>query len=54
MWRGDRGFGLFLLVMLVVIAALFYELFPRHGAQGQMGEGASAPVSAPAPGAAQK
>ena len=47
--RGDRGFVLFLMVVLVALTALFYELFPRHGEQGQMGEGASAPAGAPSP-----
>ena len=47
MSRGDRGFAVFLLVMLVVIGTLFYELFPRHGEQGQIGEGAPAPAAAP-------
>jgi hypothetical protein len=57
MSRGDRGFALFLMVMLVVISALFYELFPRHGEQGPMGpmgEGASAPASNLSPAPAQK
>ena len=44
MSRGDRGFALFLMVMLVVMTTLFYELFPRHGEQGPMGEGAACPV----------
>jgi hypothetical protein len=54
MSRGDRGFGLFLVMMLVVLTALFYELFPRHGEQGPMAEGASAPAGTPSPPAAQK
>ena len=45
MSRGDRGFALFLMVVLVVISALFYELFPRHGEPGPRGEGASAPAT---------
>jgi hypothetical protein len=49
MARGDRGFALFLVVMLVAITALFYELFPRHAEQGPMGEGASAPAGNPSP-----
>jgi len=52
--RGDRGFVLFLMVVLVALTALFYELFPRHGEQGQMGEGASAPAGAPSPPATGK
>ena len=47
--RGDRGFVLFLMVVLVALTALFYELFPRHGEQGPMGEGASAPAGNPSP-----
>jgi len=57
MSRGDRGFALFLMVMLVVISALFYELFPRHGEQdpmGPMGERASAPASNSSPAPAHK
>jgi hypothetical protein len=52
--RGDRGFVLFLMVVLVALTALFYELFPRHGEQGQMGESASAPAGAPSPAATGK
>ena len=48
MSRGDRGFALFLVVMLVAITALFYELFPRHG-ERPMGEGALAPAGNPSP-----
>jgi hypothetical protein len=53
MSRADRGFALFLGVMLVVLATLFYELFPRHDPEGQAG-GASAPATTPAPPAQPK
>jgi hypothetical protein len=51
--RGDRNFALFLAVMLVAMAALFYELFPRHDDQSQVspptsGSGPSAPGTNPA------
>jgi hypothetical protein len=52
MSRADRGFALFLVVMLVVLATLFYELFPRHDPAGQTGGGGSTP-SASSPPAAQ-
>ena len=44
MSRGDRGFALFLMVMLVVMTTLFYELFPRHrgarpNGRGRLGTG---------------
>jgi hypothetical protein len=44
MSRADRGFLLFLLVALVVLVALFYELFPRHGAEPQAPTAAQAPA----------
>jgi hypothetical protein len=46
----DRGFALFLAVMLVVMATLFYELFPRHDApQGPAGGEQAAPAPAAQP-----
>jgi hypothetical protein len=50
----DRGFALFLGVMLVVLVTLFYELFPRHDPEGQTGAGASAPATTSAPPAQPK
>jgi hypothetical protein len=35
MSRADRGFLLFLVLALVVLLALFYELFPRHAGEPQ-------------------
>jgi len=49
MSRSDQGFALFLVVVLVAIATLFYQIFPRHD------EGQAAPTgagSAPSPTAA--
>jgi len=49
MSRSDRGFALFLLVVLVAIATLFYQIFPRHD-QGQAATPGAG--SAPSPTAA--
>jgi hypothetical protein len=45
MSRADRGFLLFLVLALVVMAMLFYELFPRHGGELQAPTAAQAPAA---------
>jgi hypothetical protein len=54
MSRADRGFALFLMVVLIALSALFFELFPRHGEQSVGGDGATAPAGTPSPQPAQK
>jgi hypothetical protein len=47
MSRADRGFALFLVIVLVVLVTLFYQLFPRQDPEGQAGEGGSTPAATP-------
>jgi hypothetical protein len=54
MSRADRGFALFLTVVLIALSALFFELFPRHGEQNTGGDGATVPAGTPSPPPAQK
>jgi hypothetical protein len=54
MSHADRGFALFLMVVLIALSTLFFELFPRHGEQNPGGEGATAPAGTPSPPAVQR